>query len=130
LTAPEDRVGGFADQSVLATDYLRAQRVRARLCREFDAFLAPYDAVLSVPTPAAAPSAEGTFGGRYSNKSMVQPGNICGTPALILPTGLTKDGLPTSLQLDGRAYSESRLLAVALAFQNATAWHREHPDVK
>ena len=130
LTAPEDRIGGFAEQAVLATDYLRAQRVRGRICREFDAWLAPFDAVLSVPTAAAAPSAEGTFAYRYSNKSMVQAGNVCGTPALVLPTGFTADGLPTALQLDGRAYSEGRLLAVALAFQNATAWHAEHPDVK
>src|SRR3954447_10207070 len=38
LTAPEDRVGGFAEQAVLATDYLRAQRLRGRLCRELDAW--------------------------------------------------------------------------------------------
>lgn len=130
LTAPEDRIGGFAEQAVLATDYLRAQRLRGRLCREFDAWLAPFDAVLSVPTAAAAPAAEGPFEYQYSNTSMVQPGNVCGTPALILPTGATRDGLPTALQLDGRAYSESRLLAVALAFQNATAWHRAHPEAK
>ncbi len=129
LTAPEDRIGGFADQAVLATDYLRAQRIRRGICREFDAFLAPFDALLSVPNAAPAPAAEGDFVYRFSNRSMVQPGNVCGTPALILPTGLSADKLPTALQLDGRAYSESRLLAVALAFQNATAWHREHPDV-
>lgn len=131
LTAPEDRIGGFSDQAILATDYLRAQRIRARLCRAFDAWIAPFDAVLSVPVPAGAPEAEGAFSyGGFSNASMVGPGNVCGTPALIVPTGLTKDGLPTSLQLDGRAYSENRLLAVALAFQNETAWHRDHPEIK
>lgn len=130
LTAPEDRVGGFADQSVLATDYLRAQRVRAKICRAWDAWIAHFDAILSVPVPAGAPSAEGSFGGKFFNKSMVGPGNVCGTPAMVMPTGLTKDGLPTSIQLDGRAYSESRLLAIALAFQENTAWHREHPRVE
>jgi aspartyl-tRNA(Asn)/glutamyl-tRNA(Gln) amidotransferase subunit A len=130
LTAPEDRVGGFADQAVLATDYLRAQRIRAKLCRALDAWLAPFDAVLTVPTAGAAPTADGPFGGKFSNKSMGGPGNACGTPAIVVPTGLTKDHLPTALQLDGRAYSENRLLALAVAFQNATAWHDEHPDVK
>jgi aspartyl-tRNA(Asn)/glutamyl-tRNA(Gln) amidotransferase subunit A len=130
LTAPEDRIGGFADQAVLATDYLRAQRIRARICRTFDAWLAPFDAVLSVPTAAAAPAAEGSFAYKHSNKSMVQPGNVCGTPAMVFPTGLTRDGLPTAMQIDGRAYSENRLLALAVAFQNATAWHDEHPEVK
>ncbi|MEO6811934.1 MAG: amidase, partial [Isosphaeraceae bacterium] len=129
LTAPEDRTGGFADQAVLATDYLRAQRIRGRLCRELDAWLAPFDAVLTVPTAGAAPTASGPFALGYSSRSMGGPGNVCGTPALFLPTGLTDDGLPTSIQLDGRAYSENRLIALAVAFQTATAWHISHPEL-
>ncbi len=130
LTAPEDRVGGFAEQAVLATDYLRAQRLRARLCRELDAWLSPYDAVLTIPTADAAPTADGPFGGEYRRKGLDGAGNVCGTPALVLPTGLTADGLPTALQLDGRAYSENRLIALALAFQAATAWHTARPEVQ
>jgi aspartyl-tRNA(Asn)/glutamyl-tRNA(Gln) amidotransferase subunit A len=129
LTAPEDKIGGFARQAVLATDYLRAQRVRAKFCRELDAWFAPYDAVLTVPTGGAAPTAFGPFAGPFTNKSLGGPGNACGTPAIVVPTGLTKDGLPTALQLDGRAYSENRLIALAVAFQNATAWHQDHPVV-
>ena len=53
---------------------------------------------------------------------------LAGTPAIVIPTGLTKDKLPTAIQIDGRAYSENRLLALAVAYQNATAWHREHPE--
>jgi Asp-tRNA(Asn)/Glu-tRNA(Gln) amidotransferase A subunit family amidase len=48
----------------------------------------------------------------------------------VLPTGLTDDGLPTALQLDGRAGSENRLIALARAFQEATAWHTAHPVVE
>ena len=129
LTAPEDRLGGFAKLTVLATDYLRAQRIRAQLCRELDAWLAPFDAVLTVPTAEAALTAEGPFEHEHSNTSMGGPGNACGTPALVLPTGMSRDGLPTALQLDGRAYSENRLLALALAFQDATSWHTMHPKV-
>jgi aspartyl-tRNA(Asn)/glutamyl-tRNA(Gln) amidotransferase subunit A len=130
LTAPEDRTGGFADQSMLATDYLRAQRLRAGLCRTWDAWLAPYDAVLSLPTHGPAPTAEGrSFGGRYSGPSLGGPGNLCGTPALVLPTGVTADGLPTALQLDARAYAENTLLALGAAFQNNTEWHRVRPKL-
>jgi aspartyl-tRNA(Asn)/glutamyl-tRNA(Gln) amidotransferase subunit A len=129
LTAPEDRIGGFADQVILATDYLRAQRVRSKLVRALDAFLAPYDAVITVPTGGPAPTADGPFGDRYNHASMGGAGNVCGTPAIVMPTGLTEDGLPTAIQLDGRAFSENRLLAVALAFQNATAWHDDHPTL-
>jgi aspartyl-tRNA(Asn)/glutamyl-tRNA(Gln) amidotransferase subunit A len=132
LTAPEDRIGGFADQAVLATDYLRAQRIRARLARALDAWLEPFDAVLTVPTADAAPTADGPFDRErtHSSRSMVVPGNVCGTPALILPTGVTVDGLPTAMQLDGRAFTENRLIAAADAFQRATAWHTRHPDIQ
>ena len=66
LTAPEDRIGGFADQTILATEYIRAQRIRGRLAREYDAWLAPFDAVLTVPTGGAARPADGRFGDRTS----------------------------------------------------------------
>jgi len=129
LTAPEDRIGKFADVTVLATEYLRAQRLRARLAREFDAWLARFDAVATVPTSGTASPADGRFRGRYSSRSLGGPGNLCGTPALILPTGRDDAGLPTSLQLDARAYDEGRLLALGLAYQQNTAWHRQTPEL-
>jgi aspartyl-tRNA(Asn)/glutamyl-tRNA(Gln) amidotransferase subunit A len=129
LTAPEDRVGGFGDTAILATEYLRALRIRVRLAKALDAFLAPFDAVLTVPTAGAATPADGSHSGAYGSRSMGGPGNVCGTPALVMPTGLTDDGLPTAIQLDGRAWSEGRLLALGLAFQQATGWHRLHPEV-
>lgn len=129
LTAPEDRIGGFSAQAILATDYLRAQRIRAKLCRAFDLWLAPFDAVLTVPTADPAPTADGPFDDHHTHKSLGGPGNVCGTPALVLPSGVTKDGLPTAIQLDGRAYSENRLLALGLAYQGVTGWHGEHPRV-
>ncbi len=127
LTAPEDRLGGFAGQTMLATEYLRAQRIRSRLARELDRFLARYDAVLNLATSETAPPAEGTFPDDFRCTSLSGPGNVCGTPALCLPTGFDDRGLPTSLQLDGRAWSENRLIALGLAYQLATAWHTKHP---
>lgn len=129
LTAPEDRVGGFADQAILATEYLRAQRIRGKLCRALDAWFAPYDAVITVPTSGTATPADGSFGGGFSAKSLGGPGNVCGTPAICLPSGKDEKGLPTAIQIDGRAYSENRLLALAIAYQNATAWHQERPKL-
>lgn len=130
LTAPEDRIGGFADQAILATDYLRAQRIRGKLCRALDDWFAPFDAVLTLPTSNTAPTADGPFDSKYEHKAMGGPGNACGTPAIVVPTGLTKDGLPTALQLDGRAYSENRLLALAIAYQTATSWHLGRPQLE
>lgn len=130
LTAPEDRLGGFADTTILATEYLRALRIRAHLMKQLDAFFTPFDAVLTVPMAGPATGAEEPHGSEFSAKSLGAAGNVCGTPALVLPTGFTQDGLPTGLQLDGRAWSENRLLAVGLAYQQQTAWHTQRPVVK
>jgi aspartyl-tRNA(Asn)/glutamyl-tRNA(Gln) amidotransferase subunit A len=130
LTAPEDRIGGFASQTILATEYLRAQRLRARICREYDAWLAPFDAVLTAARAGTAGKIAEGLGKPFDARLLLLEGNLCGTPALTLPMGLDKERLPTSLQIDGRAYAENTVLTLGAAFQQATAWHQEHPQVK
>jgi aspartyl-tRNA(Asn)/glutamyl-tRNA(Gln) amidotransferase subunit A len=44
-----------------------------------------------------------------------------------VPNGIGAEGIPTSLQLLGRAFSESTLLAIAHRYQQATDWHRRRP---
>jgi aspartyl-tRNA(Asn)/glutamyl-tRNA(Gln) amidotransferase subunit A len=127
MTAPEDRIGGYASRTVTAGEFVRAQRLRGQLCRAFDDYLAPYDAVLTVPTSQTALPIDKNFDSDYSHKSLGGPGNLCGTPALILPTGLDADGLPTSIQLDCRAYGEAVLTRLGHAFQSRTQWHWQTP---
>jgi aspartyl-tRNA(Asn)/glutamyl-tRNA(Gln) amidotransferase subunit A len=55
-------------------------------------------------------------------------GNLAGLPALALPCGFA-DGLPISIQLVGRPYSENTLLALGVEFQKHTDWHRRRPPV-
>lgn len=129
LTAPEDRIGGFASQTILATEYLRAQRIRARICREYDAWLAPFDAVLTAGRSGTAAKITQGLGKPFRAGSLIVEGNVCGTPALTLPIGLDDEGLPTALQIDGRAYAEDVVLSLGVAFQAATGWHEAHPKV-
>ena len=127
LTAPEDKIGGFASTTILATEYLRAQRIRARICREYDAWLSQFDAVLTAGRSGTAEKITKGLGKPFGSKSLLLEGNVCGTPAVTLPMGFDNEHLPTSLQIDGRAYAEGSLLAIAAAYQNATGWHLEHP---
>ncbi|MGE5127220.1 MAG: amidase, partial [Betaproteobacteria bacterium] len=60
----------------------------------------------------------------------IPAGNLAGLPAIALPNGFGKDGLPSSLQLIGRALSEARLVAIAAAYQRLTDWHRQRPPVR
>jgi aspartyl-tRNA(Asn)/glutamyl-tRNA(Gln) amidotransferase subunit A len=62
------------------------------------------------------------------------PGNTAafnhfGTPALTLPCGFSRDGLPIGLQIVGPAYHEAIVLRVAYAYQQSTEWHQRTPPV-
>jgi Asp-tRNA(Asn)/Glu-tRNA(Gln) amidotransferase A subunit family amidase len=53
--------------------------------------------------------------------------NLTGHPAVVLPNGFTPAGTPTSITFTGRLYDEATVLAVAHAYQGATAFHHRHP---
>lgn len=129
MAAPEDRIGGYAAHAILATEYLRAQRLRSRICRLFDDWIAPFDAVVTVAEPSEAPFADREFADEFSARSLGGPGNLCGTPALSLPSGFTAGGLPTAIQFDGRAWSEARLIALGDVYQSVTSHHLARPPL-
>jgi len=58
-----------------------------------------------------------------------QPFDIFGLPAISIPCGFTHDGMPIGLQIAGPPFGESRVLALAHAYQQATDWHTRQPPV-
>jgi aspartyl-tRNA(Asn)/glutamyl-tRNA(Gln) amidotransferase subunit A len=56
----------------------------------------------------------------------IQPGRL---PAIWVPCGFSRSGLPTGLLVGGPALAEPRLLALALAYEQATDWHRRRPPL-
>lgn len=91
-----------------AADYLRAQRVRARITRLLREQLSRFDAVL-VPVAADVAPGRGTTG----DSTLQIPWTFCGFPALSLPTGLSRDRLPLAVQLVAAPGSDTRLLRTA-----------------
>jgi Asp-tRNA(Asn)/Glu-tRNA(Gln) amidotransferase A subunit family amidase len=63
-----------------------------------------------------------------TDSSQLVATNFTGHPALILPNGFRSNGTPTSLTFLGNLYREDQLCAVAKAYQDATDWHRKHPE--
>ena len=59
--------------------------------------------------------------------SNVSAFNRFGLPALTLPCGFSRDGLPIGLQVVGPYFGESVVLATAFAYQQSTEWHMKHP---
>ena len=143
LRAAADRVGGYQMLMTLAVDYLQALRLRGPMRAALDELLARYDALV-VPTrnglaprvgydfdqqpeprPSPSPSPDRH---RPTTPATIPAGNLAGLPALALPNGFGPGGLPTSLQLLGRAFSEQRLVEIAQRFQAASDWHMRRPE--
>jgi len=55
--------------------------------------------------------------------------NVWGLPAISVPCGFTKGGLPIGLQIIGPWGDEARVLRVAHAYEQATTWHERVPDL-
>jgi Asp-tRNA(Asn)/Glu-tRNA(Gln) amidotransferase A subunit family amidase len=64
-----------------------------------------------------------SFGG-----NMLMVTNLTGHPSLTVPNGWREDGTPVSISFVGKLFGEADLLAVGKAFQEATGFHRKHPD--
>jgi aspartyl-tRNA(Asn)/glutamyl-tRNA(Gln) amidotransferase subunit A len=131
LTAPEDRIGGYAGQVLLAKDYLRALRLRRPAGAALDRLLGGVDAVAAPSLPTVAWPIDAAFDKVYPDypggTSIGGAANVCGVPGLFMMNGVGEAGLPTSLQLTGRAGSESVLLAIGVRYQALTGHHRRHP---
>ncbi len=141
LQDPADRVRGFARLLTPAVDYIDAMRARVAMRAELDALLSRYDALVAptrtrlappigqdfdAPTPGTPPQAEARPGAPRP-PATIPAGNLAGLPALALPMGFGRDGLPVSLQLVGRAFSETTLVALGTAYQQVSEWHRQRP---
>ena len=129
LTAPEDHSAAYARTAILATDYVRALRLRGVMAREADAAMSPYDALAAPTSPTVATPIYKQFRRSTSGPGdlMGAIGNGCGLPSLSVPSGFDGDGLPTGIQFMARAYDENVCLALGNAYQSRTDWHTRHP---
>jgi aspartyl-tRNA(Asn)/glutamyl-tRNA(Gln) amidotransferase subunit A len=114
---------------VMAEDYVRARRLRERLVRSVDHALAGVDVLaapaLAIPAPpigaTSVPIKDGSDVVRSAMLRNTQLFNLSRHPAMSLPCGTTRDGLPVGLQLVGHRKGTSRLLHDALAAEAVLA---------
>ncbi len=110
--------------------YLKAQRVRTLIARDFAAAFESVDCILTPTAPSAAFAiGENTQDplAMYLNDVFTVPANLAGLPAASIPAGLSGDGLPLGLQVIGRALDEETVLRVAEVLESA-AQFRHLPD--
>ncbi len=100
--------------------YLKAQKVRQLIKKDFDENFGKVDAILTPSTPSSAfKIGEKTNDpiSMYLNDIFTVPINLAGLPAISVPAGLDKKGYPLGLQLIGKTLDEQNILNVAYAFE-------------
>ncbi|MFN7134546.1 MAG: Asp-tRNA(Asn)/Glu-tRNA(Gln) amidotransferase subunit GatA, partial [Myxococcales bacterium] len=112
--------------------YLKAQKVRTLIRRDFLKAFEQCDALLTPTTPTAA----FRLGEKSSDPIQMYLSdiftiscNLAGLPGLSLPCGFTSAGLPIGLQILGRPFDEATLLGLGHAYEQATDWHRRAPPL-
>jgi aspartyl-tRNA(Asn)/glutamyl-tRNA(Gln) amidotransferase subunit A len=102
-----------------STEYILARKTQALMQHAFGQFFNHYDLLLTPTTPVPAPvrgSADAVERARLLTR-FTAPFNLTGLPALSMPCGLTREGLPIGLQIVGPPWSEKRLLQAGYAFE-------------
>jgi aspartyl-tRNA(Asn)/glutamyl-tRNA(Gln) amidotransferase subunit A len=111
--------------------YLKAQKVRTLIRREFDQAFEKYDALVT-PTSPTVPFRIGEKVDdplqMYLSDVCTMPVNIAGLPAISIPGGFA-DGLPVGLQIISKPFGEETILKVAHAYEQATEWHKRRPQI-
>jgi len=112
--------------------YLRAQKVRTLIKRDFDAAFEEVDVLACPVTPTTAFRINEKTDDpltMYLTDVFTLPANLAGIPGLSLPCGFDQHGLSIGLQLLGPAFGEAQLLQVAFAYEQATEWSTQKPPL-
>ena len=99
--------------------YVRAQKIRTLIKRDFEQAWAKVDVVLTpaTPSPAFAPGEISDPVQMYLNDIFTVTVNMAGLPGIAVPAGVSNDGLPLGLQLIGKAFDEETLFKTAAAIE-------------
>ncbi|MHB8961746.1 MAG: Asp-tRNA(Asn)/Glu-tRNA(Gln) amidotransferase subunit GatA [Saccharofermentanales bacterium] len=112
--------------------YKKALQVRGLIKRSFDEVLGQYDAILMPVSPDTAPMIGQSLTDplkMYLNDIFTVNANLAGLPAISFPCGMSADGLPTGMQLMGKAFGEDTLFRISGALQELKDFQRPVPAV-
>ena len=121
----------------LAVDYVQAQRIRAAFQVEMGAALARFDLLATPATPATAtrigdsdkPINKTVGPAVFAMPRLTSVISLTGLPAITVPCGFTKSGLPIGLQLVARPFEEATLIRAAHAYERSVDWFRRRPPL-
>ena len=132
---PAVRTNLEAGRYLLATDYVKSQRARTLLQRNFNEAFKRAEVIVSPTLPALPPLVGEVWVQSGDLREHVIdaflrfniPYDLTGLPAISVPCGFSSAGLPIGLQIGGRAFEEGTILKFAHAYEQSTDWHTARP---
>ena len=111
-----------------ASDYVQAQRVRSQIRREFHEVMKRCD-LLAMPMGHRVPGKLEDFepGTSLFGPSFMAPFNQTGQPAISVPCGMSKEGLPVGMQLVGRVFDDATVFRAAYTYQQHAGHYKNRP---
>jgi Asp-tRNA(Asn)/Glu-tRNA(Gln) amidotransferase A subunit family amidase len=123
-------------EKISAAEYIQRRRELDMERRRSHQFFADVDLLVTptmpIPAPAIADLRRDPDALRPAELKLLRntrPFNVWGLPAVSVPCGFTKGGLPIGLQIAGPQWREELVLRLAQAYESATEWHRRRPAV-
>ena len=111
--------------------YKKAQKVRTLYIQNFNQVFQSYDAIISPTSPGTAKKLGATQGQAMFGELedlLLEPSSLAGLPGINVPCGFIA-GLPVGLDIVGPQFSESKILQIAQAFEQATDYHLQKPNL-
>jgi aspartyl-tRNA(Asn)/glutamyl-tRNA(Gln) amidotransferase subunit A len=115
---------------VSVTEYALARRMQARKVRLRARFFEEFDLLVTPTLPIEPPTILGTDSVEAAGEltKFTSPFNLTGLPAISIPCGFSRNGLPIGLQLVAGQWKESNLLSAAHFYEEATDWKNKKPS--
>jgi aspartyl-tRNA(Asn)/glutamyl-tRNA(Gln) amidotransferase subunit A len=130
LADPLGQINGYVAEQLAGADYVRALQVREILQQKMTDLFESFDVLVAASQPIAATPLEANL---ETDLTFPDPlggiGNLCGLPALSVPSGFSEQNLPVGLQFVAKAGNDAAVIRAARTYQQHTDWHRKHPKI-
>ena len=131
LNDPLGQIAGYVNETIPASDYLQANKIRQILQKKIDTLFESYDVLVAPTLPVTAPPLDVSLDTTFAFGDPVGAmGNLCGLPALSVPCGFTaKTNMPVGLNFIAKAGDDFAVILAARTYQQHTDHHRRHPKL-
>src|SRR5262249_22040181 len=112
-----------------ANDYVQATREHRRMVAEMAPLYGTYDAFITAGQGEAPRLDAHRSIAFWQRPNLFTAANVTSQPALTLCNGFGTHGLPLGMQILARPFADATVLRVGYAYEQATGWHRQHPQL-